>query len=135
MSHPQTASMKDALAKIPDLHRHQAKFAGSNYTTRFMRYVTDPAPGYFRETDTVFAETYLQAIFTALNDVPAGINSVGGSPPENYIGGFPRQMFMLIQRDIPLVAELIFPPEFAAEVKDSYEAMKSVFAPTERRAG
>lgn len=135
MNAPLTASMKDALEKIPTLGRYEAGFAGSNYTTRFMRYVAEPASNYFRETDTVFAETFLAQMFRALDDAPKSVNTAGGAPPENYIGGFPAQMFAFIQRDIPLVAELIFPADFAAEVKQAYKDLAVMLAPAQRRAG
>lgn len=134
MKEPSTASMKDALSKVHTRSRYEAAFAGSNYTTRFMRYVTMPESGYFRETDTVFAETYLMQIFRALNDAPAGKNTAGGAPPENWIGGFPAQMFAFIQRDIPYVSELLFPADFAADVKAAFKDMEAALSPVQRRA-
>lgn len=126
--------MKDVLCRAHELTRYEAAFAGSSYTTRFMRYLFMPESGYFRETDTVFAETYLLQIFRALNDAPAGKNTAGGAPPENWIGGFPAQMFQFIQRDIPIVTELLFPPEFAAEVKAVFRDMGFAHSPVQRRA-
>lgn len=135
MSVPHTAPMKDALAKVHELHRYEAGFAGANYTTRFMRYVADPESNYFRETDTVFAETFLMQIFTALNDAPLNKNSAGGMPPSNSIGGFPALMFQFIQQDIPKVAEILFPAAFAEEVKATFGAMRAAMSPVQRRAG
>ena len=134
MSAPAMAPMNDAISKVHTLSRYEAAFTGSSYTSRFFRYVFLPESGYFRETDTVFAETYLMQIIRALNDAPAGKNTAGGAPPENYIGGFPAQMYQFIQRDIPYVTELLFPADFAAEVKTAFEDLAAALTPVQRRA-
>ncbi len=135
MQEPATAPMGEVLTKIHVLSRHEASFDAGHHTVRFMRYATAQTSNYFRETDTVFPETFLMAIVMALNDAMDGKNTMGGEPPNRMLSGFPVQLYALVQRDIPKVVDILFEPTFAAEAKEAWNDLKAMLAAPQRRAG
>lgn len=53
----------------------------------------------------------------AIRDLQAGTNTYTKQPIENRLVGCPQPVYSSLRMEIPRIAEVIFPPEFAAEVK------------------
>jgi len=68
----------------------------------------------------------------ALHDLQAGVNGFSGKPIVGRLANYPPFVYAMLQRQIPHIAEAIFPAEFAAAVKAHYEAVDAEIQ--ERRA-
>ncbi|MDD4477109.1 MAG: hypothetical protein PHY40_03040 [Patescibacteria group bacterium] len=58
----------------------------------------------------------------ALHDLQAGVNG-SGKPISCRLVGYPPVIYILLRMEIPRIADAIFPPSFASEVKKIIDKM------------
>jgi len=59
----------------------------------------------------------------AIYDLQEGVSGFSGKPINNRLVGSPPLIYALMRMFIPVIAEAVFPAEFAAEVKQFIEAV------------
>jgi hypothetical protein len=140
VSAPAEVPVSDMIAKIMQIEKLAPRCAGDSITHRFMRYMASREAMYLREDETVFPEIFLMIFVTALSDAASGVNSFTGERFPRTIANQSSLIYSLVERDLPVIADAIFPPEFATEVKDLIESVKAELAaiapaPEKKRVG
>src|SRR3989338_1295086 len=67
--------------------------------------------------DELVPEGFLLGCNLALHDLSRGINGWTGEPIRNSLVGFQGLTYTYLWLDVPNIAQVIFPPEFAAAVR------------------
>ena len=123
MSDPLSVPVSDVIDKILQINTLAPRCAGDSMTYRFMRYMASSESTYLRHSETLYPEIFLMTFATALTDAEKGVNSFTGVRVPRTIANMSPIMYSLIRRDLPIIADAIFPSEFAADVKQLYTSV------------
>ncbi len=128
MSAPPEVSVSDVISKILQIEKLAPRCAGDTITYRFMRYMASSQASYLRSSETLFPEIFLMVFTQALNDAANGENSFTGEPIPRTFAQLSPIMYALVKRDLPVIADAIFPPEFSAELKEIFASVNTELA-------
>lgn len=81
-------------------------------TVEFGNFLSD-----YIKQDQLVPAGFVLACELALTDLSKGIDGFTKKPIKSRLVGYPPMIFTLIRAEIPSIAEVIFPPEFALGVK------------------
>jgi len=68
---------------------------------------------------------FLLGCVLALHDLEKGVNGFTGEPIRNNLIGYPPMIYAFLRMEIPHIADVIFPIEFATDVKNLIEETKT----------
>lgn len=74
--------------------------------------------------DALLPEGFVRKSLLAVNDLKIGINGVTGEKIDELLCHHPKIIYHFIWADVPSIAEVIFPKDFATEVKNIIKNMK-----------
>ncbi len=128
MSAPPEVAVSDVISKMLQIEKLAPHCAGGAMTYRLVRYMASSESTYLRAGETLFPEIFLMTFVTAVNDAEKGVNSFTGERVPRTIANMSPLIYGLVRRDIPVIADAVFPPQFATEVKEVYESVKAELA-------
>lgn len=128
MSEPVSVPVTDVIDKMLQIEKLAPRCAGDSMTYRIVRYMAGAESTYLRHGEVMYPEIFLMTFTTALDDAERGVNSFTGARVPRTIAGMSPLIYSLVRRDLPVIADAIFPPEFATEVKELYASVMQELA-------
>jgi len=113
-----TLSMDEPKKKLMQLNESLPN-ASNELVYDFGRFLT----GYLNPE--LAPQGFVMACELALYDLQTGTNGFTGKPIQSRLVGYPSMTYSLLRMQIPIIADAIFPAEFAAGVKAIIEEVNS----------
>jgi hypothetical protein len=103
-------SMKEAKEKLSELQKYMPK--NEDTIWEFGRMLST------KLNPELVPEGFVMACELLIYDLQKGVDGFTGQPIRSKLVGYPPMIYALLRMEIPHIASVIFPEEFATAVKD-----------------
>ncbi|MHB1316520.1 MAG: hypothetical protein ACYCZW_01550 [Minisyncoccota bacterium] len=120
MINEQVVSMEELCQKLKNLRELIPEDFSDGLLYHFGEYMAERL-----NQSSIVPTGFIMGCELALYDLEKGVNGFTGKPIQNSIVGYPSMNYSLLRQDIARIAQVVFPPEFAAEVNRHFEAIQA----------
>ncbi|MBI2604283.1 MAG: hypothetical protein HYW56_01950 [Candidatus Harrisonbacteria bacterium] len=112
--------MTEPKRKLVELEKHMPDGDIDGLIYDFGHFLAD-----YIKQEKLVPDGFVLSCSLALHDLQTGVDGWTKKPIRSHLVGYPSITYAVLQLEIPRIAEAIFPPEFAAEVKGCVESINA----------